>query len=93
MSYSLCSNLIMLVEFSPHSAETVGGKAACICYRRSSLVSHRIGAVRRGCRQDGAFQVYRGIPPESTFYRVKQYLLRLEGVFRLLPPDLNTEKR
>ena len=46
-----------------------------------------------GCRQDGAFQVYRGIPPESTFYRVKQYLLRLEGVFRLLPPDLNTEKR
>jgi hypothetical protein len=56
-------------------------------------VSHRIGVVHRGCRQDGAFQVYRGIPPESTFYRVKQYLLRLEGVFRLLPPDLNTEKR
>ena len=35
--------------------------------------------------QDGAFQVYRGVPPEATFHRVKQYLLRLEGIFRLMP--------
>ncbi len=37
---------------------------------------------------DGAFVAYRGIPPESTFGRVKAYLLRLEGLFRLLPRDV-----
>ena len=36
---------------------------------------------------DGAFQTYKGIPPESTFGRVKEFLLRLEGLFRLLPKD------
>ncbi len=35
----------------------------------------------------GAFQSVRGVPPESTFGRVKQFLLELEGVFRLLPKD------
>jgi len=36
---------------------------------------------------DGAFQVLRGVPPESTFGRVKQFLLEVEGMFRLLPKD------
>jgi len=36
---------------------------------------------------DGAFQTYKGIPPESTFGRVKEFLLRLEGLFCLLPKD------
>ncbi len=37
---------------------------------------------------DGAFQMYRGVPPESTFSRVKSFLLELEGLFRLLPRDV-----
>ncbi len=37
---------------------------------------------------DGAFQTYRGVPPESTFSRVKAFLLELEGLFRLLPRDV-----
>ena len=41
--------------------------------------------------EDGAFQPYRGIPPEETFARVKEYLLHLEGVFRLLPLDLRRD--
>ena len=36
---------------------------------------------------DGAFQTYKGIPPESTFGRVKEYLLRLEGLFRVISKD------
>ena len=36
---------------------------------------------------DGAFQTYKGIPPESTFGRVKEYLIRLEGLFCLIPKD------
>jgi hypothetical protein len=35
-----------------------------------------------------AFQPYTGLPPESTFGRVKEFLLQLEGIFRLLPRDL-----
>ncbi len=38
--------------------------------------------------EDGAFLSYKAIPPESTFYRVKQFLLQLEGLFRLLPKDI-----
>ncbi len=34
---------------------------------------------------DGAFQPFKGVPPEATFGRVKLFLLRLEGLFRLLP--------
>ena len=37
---------------------------------------------------DGAFVAYNGIPPEATFGRVKRFLLRLEGLFRLLPRDV-----
>lgn len=37
--------------------------------------------------EQGAFQPYKGIPPESTFARVKVYLGRLEGLFRILPGD------
>ena len=48
--------------------------------------THDFSVDRRGTK-DGAFQVYRGIPPEATFYRVKQYLLRLEGFFRCMPQD------
>ncbi len=33
----------------------------------------------------GAFQAYKGVPPESTFERVKEFLLHLEGLFRTLP--------
>lgn len=36
---------------------------------------------------DGAFQLYKGIPPESTFYRIKEFLLKLEGTFRLIHKD------
>ena len=35
----------------------------------------------------GSFMVYKGIPPEGVFYRVKRMLIRLEGVFRLLRAD------
>jgi hypothetical protein len=44
-----------------------------------------------GCylyHSDGAFVAYKGIPPEATFGRVKRYLLQLEGLFRLLPRDV-----
>ncbi len=37
---------------------------------------------------EGAFQPYKGIPPEATFGRVKEWLLQLEGLFRLLPDDV-----
>ena len=37
----------------------------------------------------GAFQAYKGIPPESTFGRVKKTLLALEGLFRVLPPNVD----
>ena len=40
---------------------------------------------------DGAFQPYKGIPPEATFGRVKEFLLRLEGLFRPLPGDVKRE--
>ena len=33
----------------------------------------------------GAFEVYTGVPPESMFTRIKSYLQRLEGLFRLMP--------
>ena len=32
---------------------------------------------------EGAFDAYNGVPPESTFYRLKKTLLRLEGCFTL----------
>lgn len=35
---------------------------------------------------DGAFDPYNGVPPESTFYRLKKFLLKLEGLFRLMSP-------
>ena len=35
---------------------------------------------------DGSFDPYNGVPPESTFYRLKKTLLRLEGLFRLMSP-------
>ena len=40
---------------------------------------------------DGAFQAYKGVPPEGTFARVKKFLLQLEGLFRLLPLDTKRE--
>ena len=33
----------------------------------------------------GAFQVFRGSPPEQTVARVKEFILQLEGLFRSLP--------
>ena len=39
----------------------------------------------------GAFQQYRGIPPEGTFHRVKSFLLQLEGLFRLLPSTIRRD--
>ena len=33
---------------------------------------------------DGAFEAYTGIPPESTFFRLRKFLLKLEGLFRHL---------
>jgi len=41
--------------------------------------------------EDGAFQPFKGVPPEATFGRVKEYLLRLEGLFRLLPAGVRRE--
>ena len=35
---------------------------------------------------DGAFDPYNGVPPESTFFRLKKSLLRLEGLFRRMSP-------
>ncbi|CAE7630170.1 unnamed protein product [Symbiodinium sp. CCMP2592] len=37
--------------------------------------------------EHGAFEAFRGIPPESTFARVKPFLLTLEGMFRILSPS------
>ena len=37
--------------------------------------------------EHGAFEAFRGIPPESTFARVKPFLLTLEGMFRTLSPS------
>ena len=34
--------------------------------------------------EHGAFQAFAGVPPESTFARVKPFLLQLEGIFHLL---------
>ncbi|CAE7200946.1 unnamed protein product [Symbiodinium natans] len=34
--------------------------------------------------EHGAFQAFVGMPPESTFSRVKPFLLQLEGMFRLM---------
>ena len=39
----------------------------------------------------GAFQPLKECPPESTFGRVKSYMLRLEGLFRLLPQGVARE--
>jgi hypothetical protein len=39
----------------------------------------------------GAFVCYKGIPPESTFGRVKRFLLRLEGLLRLLSRDVRRQ--
>ena len=36
----------------------------------------------------GAFEVWSGVPAESTFSRVKTFLLRLEGMFRLMSPHI-----
>ena len=33
---------------------------------------------------DGAFEAFTGVPPESTFFRLKKFLLVLEGMFRLM---------
>ena len=35
--------------------------------------------------EQGCYQPYSGIPPESTFVRVKRFLLVLEGLFRSIP--------
>ena len=37
---------------------------------------------------DGAFIAYKGLVPEDTFGRVKDFLLELEGSFRLLPQNV-----
>ena len=37
--------------------------------------------------EHGAFEAFSGVPPESTFTRIKPFLLALEGIFRLLPLD------
>lgn len=37
--------------------------------------------------EHGAFEALSGVPPESTFTRIKPFLLALEGIFRLLPSD------
>ena len=34
----------------------------------------------------GAFQVFRGSPPEQTVARVKEFILQVEGFFRSIPP-------
>ena len=36
---------------------------------------------------DGAFVPYKGVPPEATFARVRDYLLQLEGIFRTFPEE------
>ena len=41
----------------------------------------------------GAFVPYRGIPPKGTFHRVKNFLLELEGIFRLLPLNVRRENQ
>ena len=40
----------------------------------------------------GAFQAYKGIPPEATCARVHAFLLILEGMFRLLPPQTQRQE-
>ena len=40
----------------------------------------------------GAFQAYKGIPPEATCARVHSFLLILEGMFRLLPPQTQRQE-
>ena len=35
----------------------------------------------------GAFSLHRGVPPQGTLARCKKFLLQLEGLFRLLPPE------
>ena len=36
----------------------------------------------------GAFEAFNGVPPESTFHRLKNFLLKLEGMFRLMSVDV-----
>ena len=43
--------------------------------------------------EDGAIQPFKGVSPEATFGRVKQFLLRLEGLFRLLPASTRREDK
>ena len=38
--------------------------------------------------EHGAFQAFVGVPPESTFARLKPFLLQLEGIFRLMRPGV-----
>ena len=36
---------------------------------------------------NGAFSLHQGVPPQGTLARCKKFLLQLEGLFRLLPPE------
>ena len=38
--------------------------------------------------EHGAFRAYTGAPPESTFFRIKKFLLDLEGMFRLMRSNI-----
>ncbi len=57
---------------------------------------HRLRVHKGVCymyNECGAFDAYKGTPPECTFFRVKEFLLCLEGLFRLLPRDLSRDDR
>ena len=54
------------------------GQTYLRCHRGSAFMYH-----------DGAFQIYRGMISESTLTRVKDMLWELEGLFRLMPKELN----
>ena len=41
----------------------------------------------------GAFQAYRGCPSEQTVARVKEFILHLEGLLKLLPPTTDRSLR
>ena len=39
--------------------------------------------------ESGSFDAYKGLPTEHIFFRIKEFLLILEGMFRLMPSDLH----
>ena len=43
--------------------------------------------------EHGAFEAQTGTPPESTFARIKNFLLALEGIFRMLPANAERSDR